>query len=91
MSSVGIASQMGITASALDDLVKGSVPIGVAAKLGTTAASLQDFVNGGTSGALASAMGATPAALQELRQEIGQQGAIGVLIGFCVAAQRQRT
>ena len=85
MASVGIASQMGITTAALDDLIKGSVPIGIAARLGTTPASLQDFVNGGTSGALASALGATPAALQELRSEIGQQGAIGLLIGVCVA------
>ena len=89
MSSVGIAAHMGITTAALDDLIKGSVPIGVAAKLGTTAASLQEFVNGGTSGALASALGTTPAALQELRQDIGQQGAIGLLIGLSVASGRQ--
>lgn len=88
MSSVGIASQMGITTSALDDLIKGSVPIGIAARLGTTPASLQDFVNGGTCSALASALGTTPSALQELRTDIGQQGAIGLLIGVASTLRR---
>ena len=91
MSSVGIAAHMGITTSALDDLIKGSVPIGLAARLGTTPASLQDFVNGGTSSALASALGTTPASLQELRSDIGQQGAIGLLIGLSVTLDRQRS
>ena len=89
MGSVGIASQMGITPSALDDLIKGSVPITIADRLGTTPASLQDFVNGGTCSALASALGTTPASLQELRSEIGKEGAIGLLIG--VAASFGRT
>jgi len=88
--SVGLAARMGVTPQALQDLIKGSVPIGLAAKLGTTPASLQDFVNGGTSGALASALGTTPAALQELRNDIGQQGAIGLLIGLSASLERQR-
>ena len=88
MSSVGISSRIGITPAALQDLVKGTVPIGIASRLGTTPAALQDFVNGGTSSALADALGTTPQALQALRKEIGPQGAIGVLIGLCAGLGR---
>jgi hypothetical protein len=69
-------------------LIRGRVPVGIAAQLGATSSSLQDFVNGGTSIGLASRMGCTSANLQQLRNAIGDQGAIGLLIGLCIGARR---
>jgi hypothetical protein len=82
-----IAARMGITTAALESLVEGSVPSGVAQRLGTTSSSLQEFVDGGTSVGLATKLGMTTLTVQVLREEIGQPGAIGVLIGLCLASQ----
>ncbi len=81
---------MGVTTSALQDLIAGSVRIGVAGKLGVTTSSLQTFVSGGTSIGLASKIGCTSSTLQELRDGIDQQGAIGLIIGLCIKANEDR-
>ena len=80
MSLIGIAGKCGITTSSLTDLIKGNVRVGVAGKIGVTTSSLQTFVDGGTCIGLASKMGITSSTLQELRNTIGKEGAIGLII-----------
>lgn len=82
MSLIGIAGKCGVTTSTLQDLISGNVRVGVSGKLGVTSSSLQTFVDGGTSIGLASKLGITSSSLQELRNLIGQQGAIGLIIGM---------
>jgi hypothetical protein len=82
MSLIGIAGKCGVTSSSLQDLINGNVRVGVAGKIGTTTSSLQTFVNGGTSIGLAGKIGITSSSLQELRNLIGKEGAIGLIIGM---------
>ena len=84
---IGIAKQIGITSLAFERLVRGDVPETVADKIGgSTAAALQRFVDGDTSIAIASKLKCSEATVHKLRQAIGRQGAIGLLIGLCVSA-----
>jgi hypothetical protein len=82
MASIALAARCGITSSALQDLINGRVPIGLTAKIPSTSQSLQDFVDGRTSIALAGVLGMTSSDLQQVRNAIGKQGAIGLLIGI---------
>jgi hypothetical protein len=78
-----IASRMGVTSTAVQELISGKVPMAVSSRLKVPTASLQKFVDGGTSVGLGHVIGCTPAQLQGLRTAIGQKGAIGMLIGLC--------
>jgi DNA-binding Xre family transcriptional regulator len=82
MSLTGLAGQCGITTSSLEQLIAGQVPVAATGRINTTTSSLQAFVNGGTSIGLASDLGITSSSLQELRNKIGKQGAIGLIIGL---------
>lgn len=84
MSLIGLAGKCGVTGSSLQDLVNGNVSVGISGKLGVTSSSIQTFVNGGTSIGLASKMEITSSSLQELRNQIGEQGAIGLIIGLLI-------
>ena len=84
MNVVGIAEQLGMTPVAFERLVRGDVPDVVADKIGdTTAGALQRFVEGESSVAIAVRLNCSEAAVQELRDALGRQGAIGLLIGLC--------
>lgn len=85
---VGTARQMGVTVAGLGDLIAGSAGVGVARRLGTTTRALQDFIDGDRSIGLAVRIGVTAQGLEELRSRIGQQGAIGLLIGLCLGADQ---
>lgn len=85
MSLVGLASRCGTTSDSLKRLINGDVPVGIASRIGATSSSLQTFVDGGTSVGLASRLGITSSSLQELRNAIGREGAIGLLIGLAAA------
>ena len=78
-----IASRMGIGSTAVHELISGKVPMAVSSRLKVPTASLQKFVDGGTSVGLGHVIGCTSPQLQELRNAIGQKGAIGLLIGLC--------
>jgi hypothetical protein len=84
MNAIGIAELLGMTPVAFERLVRGEVPEVVANKIGdSTAEALQRFVEGETSVAVAVRLNCSEAALQELRDALGRQGAIGLLIGLC--------
>jgi len=82
MSLIGVAGKCGVMSSTLEALISGEVRSAVAMRLGTTSSSLQDFVNGGTSIGLAAHLGTTSSNVQLLRNKIGREGAIGLLIGL---------
>lgn len=68
--------------STLNDLTNGKVGISVGSRLGVMTSSLQTFVDGGTSLGLSGKLGMMSSSLQELRDAIGREGAIGLLIGL---------
>jgi hypothetical protein len=84
MNTTGIAEHIGITPDAFERFVKGEVPETVARRIGGTAAALNRFIEGEPSFAVASRLKCSEAALQELRDALGRQGAIGLLIGLCI-------
>jgi hypothetical protein len=87
MSLIGISGAMGVTSESLNELLNGRVTPGVG---GATSGSLQEFLVGGTSIGLAGHIGCTSATLQDLRNLIGDEGAIGLLIGLCIGVGKER-
>jgi hypothetical protein len=85
MEVLDLASRLGISETALDRLMHGDVPITLADRLDTTQPSLQAFVDGSAEVGVAAHLGCSPRAAQRLRDEIGREGAIGVLIGLTAA------
>ena len=80
-----IAKHIGISPIAFERLVRGEVPETVADIIGhTTSGALQRFVEGDTSSAIARRLKCNEETIQLLRDAIGREGAIGLLIGLCV-------
>jgi hypothetical protein len=83
MSLTGIAGHAGVTTSSLQQLIAhGSATAGLAGRLGVTTSNINDFINGSASAGIASALGTTSSSAQELRNLIGREGAIGLIIGL---------
>jgi hypothetical protein len=83
MSFAGIAASAGTTVSGIDQLIRhGSGSPGLAATIGTTPGALTSFVNGQAAADIAQALGTTAGAAQELRNMLGREGAIGLIIGL---------
>ena len=83
MSLIGIASQAGTTSSNIEKLIRsGQGSAGLASQIGTTSSNITNFVNGRASVGLASALGTTTSNAQALRDMIGREGAIGLIIGL---------
>lgn len=83
MNFAGIASSAGTNVSGIEQLIRhGSGSPGLAATIGTTPAAITSFINGQASADIALALGATPGAAQELRNMIGREGAVGLIIGL---------
>lgn len=83
MNFAGIASSAGTTVSAIEQLIRhGSGSPGMAATIGTTPSAITSFINGQASADIAAALGSAPGAAQELRNMIGRDGAIGLIIGL---------
>lgn len=85
MEVLDLASRLGISETALDRLMQGDVPVTLAARLDTTQASLQAFVDGNAEVGVAAHLGCSPRTVQRVRDELGREGAIGVLIGLAAA------
>ena len=83
MNLVGIASRAGVNRTCLEDLInngKGSNQL--AKKLGTRRANITKFIEGTVSPGIAAAIGTNKKHAQDLRDKIGREGAIGLIIGF---------
>jgi hypothetical protein len=84
---LSLPSRIAVSELAYERLLQGEVPESMAVQLKTNAMSLQNFVDGEDSLAVAAAMACPRASVQELRRCLGREGAIGLLIGLCVAAK----
>lgn len=90
MSYTGIASQIGTTSANIEKLIRnGEGSPGLASAIGTTSSNLTDFVDGRASPGIASALGTTTANAQHLRDAIGREGAIGLLLGLASGLKRR--
>ena len=78
----GMASKLGITTDSLEELLTGKVPDQVASKLSTSSEVLQEFVDGVASPVLIWTIGADVDDLQRLRDRLGREGAIGLVVGL---------
>jgi hypothetical protein len=90
MSLLGAASAMGVTTSALEDLIRGEIRPSVASKFGATSSSITEFINGRAGVGVSGATGMLTSTLQELRDSIGRDGAIGLVIGVCIGKNREK-
>ncbi len=84
MKNLGIANSVGIGLAGLDELLAGKAPNTIASKLGTATEIVQKFIDGHATAAMANVFHTDLPATQELRDLIGKQGAIGVLLGLCL-------
>lgn len=83
MSFTGIASTAGTTSSSIEQLIRnGTGSAGLASTLSTTSSVITNFVNGQASAGIALAFGATTSSVQELRNMIGRDGAIRLILGL---------
>jgi plasmid maintenance system antidote protein VapI len=88
MSLLGVATAMGVPTHALEELLRGKVTIPVAVRLGVISSAAQDFVDGRVGISMAQAIGTLASTAQELRNKIGREGAIGLIVGMCIARNR---
>ncbi|MFL6207682.1 MAG: hypothetical protein ACJ74W_02465 [Pyrinomonadaceae bacterium] len=89
MSLTGIAIKAGTLSSNLEKLIRyGEGSTGLAVRIGTTSANITAFVNGKASAGIARALGTTTSNAQALRDMIGREGAIGLIIGLACGMDR---
>lgn len=86
--SFGLESAMGVPLASVEDLLRGHVSSSIAIRLGTVTSAIQDFINGRVGIAMAQVLGTTAANGQNFRNRISREGAIGVVIGLCIARTR---
>ena len=77
----GVASSMGVEQSDLEKLLAGQASVGIARKLGVIRMDLQRFIAGEVSVSMALALGMLKPQAQELRDYVGTEGAIGIIVG----------
>ena len=82
MSMLGVASAMGVTTFSLEKLLEGEATFGVSSQLKISLSVLQDFIDGKVNPILAGSLGIPSSTLQELREKVGKEGAIGLIIGL---------
>ena len=84
MSLTTIAEAMGVPLHALEELLDGHSTDAIAARLRTGTQLVQEFIDGRASGGVAAAIGAPSTFVQDLRERLGHDGAIGLLVGLCL-------
>ena len=91
MSYIGIAAKDGTISSSIEQLIsRGEGSPGLAGRIGTTSSGITEFVRGRASPGIAAALGTTTSNAQALRDAIGREGAIGVIIGLACGRDRER-
>jgi len=86
MSLNDVAVAMSITSFSLDKLIKGEVTYAISSRLGANSSELQAFIDGTAKTGIGNAFGISVSAAQEIRNVIGKEGAIGLLIGMAIKA-----
>ncbi len=89
MSLAGIANALGLTTSAVEQLVEGHATDSVAKLIGVERLSIEGFLRGTSAGGMASAMHCSERAAMELRKKIDMQGAVGIVLGLAAAARAE--
>lgn len=91
MNLVGVASRAGISTTCLENLInKGKGSIRLANRIGTSRANITEFIEGTVSPGIAAAMGTSREHAQDLRDKIGREGAIGLIIGLACGMDRSK-
>lgn len=84
MSFRSVAKSIGVRRSVLKSLLNGKVRRSLAQEIGARRSVVQSFIDGDVRRSMAKVMGSKRNAVQELRDEVGREGAIGIVIGLCV-------
>jgi hypothetical protein len=80
---IDIATQAGMTSENVQQLIQsGEGSPGLAGRIGATSANITAFISGRAYGAIAQALGTTISEAQVLRDMIGREGAIGLILGL---------
>ena len=83
MSYVGIASKAGTTSTNIEKLIRnGEGSPSLSRNIGTTSTNITDFINGRANPGIAKALGTTTQNAQKLRDEVGRDAAIGIVLGL---------
>ncbi|MFC1706037.1 hypothetical protein ACFL59_04335 [Planctomycetota bacterium] len=85
MSYSSLAASMGVTSYAVADIVNGRANVAIAACLDTNTPAIQDFIDGKATPSFAAVMRIPTEEAQVLRDNIGKDGALGVVIGLAAA------
>ncbi len=88
MSLLAIASAMGVSTGDLERLLRGESTIEIAERAGVMNRSLQEFIDGHASFGVAPMFHSLATNVQELRDRIGRDGAIGLIVGYCLTAPK---
>ncbi len=88
MSLLAIAAAMGVSTSDLERLLRGEPTVELADRTGVSTRALQEFIDGHAGFAVAPMFHAMAANVQEVRDRIGREGAIGLIIGYCLTAPK---
>lgn len=90
MSYVGIASKAGTTSTNIKKLIStGEGSPSLSSRINTTTTNINAFINGKASPSIAKALGTTTTNAQELRDEIGREAAIGLILGLACGMDKE--
>ena len=91
MNLVGIASRAGVNNTCLENLINnGEGSVRLANRIGTNRENITKFVEGTVSPGIASALGTSREHAQDLRDRIGREGAVGIIIGLACGMDRSK-
>lgn len=83
MSLIGIARKAGTTSSNVEKLIRsGEGSPSLASRIETTSSNITAFIDGRASPGIARALGTTTSNAQLLRDMLGREGAIGLILGL---------
>lgn len=83
-----LAAQAGVPVEQAEALVDGLVGGGVAQKLGMAVLIVQDFIDGDVKPAMATELGLPPEEAKALRERLGREGAVGLVVGLLLERTR---
>ncbi len=90
MSLAGIANVLGVSTSAVEQLIEGHATDSFAKLIGVERLSIEGFLRGASAGGMAHALNCSERAALDLRKKIGVEGAVGIVIGLAAAARTEQ-
>lgn len=83
-----MAAETGVPLEQAEALADGLVGGGVAQKLGTAVLIVQDFIDGDVKPAMATELGLSLDGAKALRDRLGREGSIGLVVGLLLERTR---